>query len=129
MKWSISYINRENTLCCSFNKTKMFVCLLFVCLIVCLFLFVCFYVCLFVFVLVFLCLFVFKPHRVAGVSKKKKILGESLINLRRAPSGFRYATETLTKFWIFSKFDGISEPPRGIRIVERGDPYQLEKNP
>ena len=27
---------------------------------------------------------------------------------------------THTKFWIFSKPDGIPKPPRGIKIVERG---------
>ena len=30
---------------------------------------------------------------------------------------------TDTKFWIFSESDGIPEPPRGIKLVEKGDPY------
>ena len=36
---------------------------------------------------------------------------------------------THTKFWIFSKPDGIPKPPKGIKIVERGILTNLKRAP
>ena len=47
--------------------------------------------------------------------------GRPLIYLRIAPRGLRYAIGVRGK--MISELDGIPKPPRGIQIVERGDPY------
>ena len=53
--------------------------------------------------------------------------------LRRALRGLRHGIKTirgnLTKFWIFSEFDGIPEPPREFKLLEGGTLTNLRRAP